>query len=1055
MNIRGTDQQLEIFKDNGPVKRVIACAGSGKTWVLTGHIAKVLKDKYCEASQVLALTFTKNAAENMRRRIKRLIGDYGGYSEIDIYTFNSFGNEIIYENSFELGLGKDFGLITGSQSWQILYRVLREAKFVNLEIGKNPGIFLQDVLGFIQNVKNNLITPEIFEDYIRDYGKLLETYKSRALKNEEIKLTELALELFSIYSEYEKIKSDENKIDYADQVFLPYSLFARRKTIREKYRLKYKYIFIDEFQDTNAAQARFVTMLYKKNYNRIMIVGDDDQAIYSFRGACVENILEFDRWDCFGQDNVKNFYLSVNFRSGPEIIQAAGAVISKNKKRFRKVFECYDDSKHSEIFFSISRTVEDEAESIAGYIRGIIKKTDIKPGKIAILGRRKRFEELAKALKNENIRYELIGSKNLYYEPEILFITSWLKIIDNVYDEISIIYLLKSDKYRIGDRDIFYIKNSKAAGNEAASLIDGISSCSNNRFLSYEAKKSLTSFIKSLLFYIRQSGILDLKELISLIFEDSGLAMELKSGFGKHYQRRLRNVEDLIKIASDFTCQHQSGGYGSFITYLKDIARTDYDNPDKMEISNDNSVKIMSIHAAKGLEFDAVIIPMLWGSDYLGRNAGNPGFAIPSELRKDNSIWSKKKDFKSAGEFKKALKELKIEEERRIFYVACSRARRILLLSHSCFKNKSDMKDEGKNPKEVVPFFKDLLIENIHMVKPLGKDAKRYIHDIDGNMPINKDKNKGTLSGNENTEKTLNPVNLKKYDWKYFEEKLSVLSGMIEKNRFAVFNDYFNKSYGTAIEADRAREAKRYFHNIKFDTVLKSYGRNIKSRRQIFPLTPILDYLECPAMYKWKYIYYIPQKPDRKMEIGERVHKYIENLVLMCSQNNSFEVRSFLDVCPDDIRSYSRVFAESRFADFHSYPPEEVMLERLFYLKTGDYFITGKIDRVDIRKEIIEIIDYKLSDGTVKGIPLRYKIQILSYISAFSKIMNIPVDKIKGTILYLGNGKSVSVWGNREDIERNDQILSANVKKIINGQFDPVKKTACNKNCEYLDLCTR
>jgi DNA helicase II / ATP-dependent DNA helicase PcrA len=1055
MNIRGTEQQLKIFKDNSQVKRVIACAGSGKTWVLTNHIVKVLKDGYCEPGQILALTFTKNAAENMRQRIKRLFGDYGSYSEIDIYTFNSFGNEIIYENSFEMGLGKDFRLITDSQSWQILYRVLREAKFENLKIGKNPGIFLQDVLEFIQNVKNNLITREDFEEYIRNYVKLLEPYKSRALKNEEIILTDLASELFSIYLEYEKIKSDENKIDYADQVFIPYSLFSRRKIIREKYRLKYKYIFIDEFQDTNVAQARFITMLYKRNHNRIMIVGDDDQAIYSFRGACVENILEFDRWDCFGKDNVKDFYLSVNFRSGQEIINAADAVISKNKKRFRKAFECYDDSKSSEVFFDISDTIEDEAESIAGYIRSIMNKTEIKPGKIAILGRRKRFDKIMKALKNENIRYELIGSKDLYYEPEILFITSWLKVIGDVYDELSIVYILKSDKYRIGDRDIFYIKNNKPGNNRVERLIDGISNCQNNNFLSDEAKRRLASFMKSLLFYIKQSGILDLKELISLIFEDSGLAMELKSGFGKHYQKKLKNVENLIKIASDFTSQYRLEGYRSFITYLEDIARTDYDNPDKMEISDYNSVKIMSIHAAKGLEFDAVIIPMLWESDYLGRNAGNSGFAIPSQLRKDNSIWAKKKDFKSAREFNKALRELRIEEERRIFYVACSRARRILLFSYSRFKNKIDMIDEKKSPKELVPFFKDLLVENIRTIKPLGNDAEKYIYNINGKNHINKDICQGTLSKNESIKKTSNSINLKKYDWKYFEEKLGLLSDMIDENRFTYFNDNLNKLYGTTIEDGIIKEAKRYFHNIKLDTVLKSNGQNIKSGKKIFPLSPVLDYLECPAMYKWKYVYCIPRKPDRKMEIGERVHKYIENIVFICSQNNSFKIKNFLDGCPYDAKPYIRSFIESRFADFHSYPPEEIMLEKLFYLKTGNYFITGKIDRVDIRKEIIEIIDYKLSDGTVKEIPLRYKRQILSYISAFSKIMDIPVDKIKGTIFYLGNGRSVSMWGNSEEIERNDKILLTNVKKIIDGKFASVKKAACNKNCDYLDLCIR
>ena len=140
----------------------------------------------------------------------------------------------------------------------------------------------------------------------------------------------------------------------------------------KNYQKLFQYIMVDEFQDTNVAQARFLTLLYKKGHNRIMIVGDDDQGIYSFRGACVDNILDFDKWDCFRDDSVRNFYLSVNFRSGPQIIDSVQRIISENKRRFEKVFTAYDDKKESAVFFNIDQTLEDEAKSIAEYIKDII-----------------------------------------------------------------------------------------------------------------------------------------------------------------------------------------------------------------------------------------------------------------------------------------------------------------------------------------------------------------------------------------------------------------------------------------------------------------------------------------------------------------------------------------------------------------------------------------------------------------------------------------------------------------------------------------------------------
>jgi len=196
---------------------------------LTGSIANILKSGKVSPGEVLALTFTKNAAENMRMSVIKLLKDINITLYPDIYTFNSFGNEIIYENSFELGLGKDFSMITNSQSWQLLYKVFRKVNISHLKIGNNPGVFLQKLLVFIQDIKNNIISLDDFRNYIKEHEKILSGFKSKALRSEEMEISKLSHELFEIYLEYEKIKSISNVIDYADQVFLPYLLLSRRK----------------------------------------------------------------------------------------------------------------------------------------------------------------------------------------------------------------------------------------------------------------------------------------------------------------------------------------------------------------------------------------------------------------------------------------------------------------------------------------------------------------------------------------------------------------------------------------------------------------------------------------------------------------------------------------------------------------------------------------------------------------------------------------------------------------------------------------------------------
>ena len=457
-NIIITPQQSEIISGREGIIRVIACAGSGKTFVLTSSISGILKQKLCRPDEILAITFTKNAAENMRKKIKERVGQRVDFNSIDIFTFNSFGNHIISENTFLLGLGKGYNLINIPRSWQILYEIVRKADFASIKTGKDRGSFVDDILKYIWDLKNNLVTPGQLKQYIRTSNSLLAGYKSKALYDEELEVLSYQEDLCNVYERYEDAKITNNLVDYHDHVFLPYKLFIEKPQVRKYYSKKYKYIFVDEFQDTDVAQGRLIAMLYSPGQNSMMIVGDDDQGIYSFRGACVENILGFDKWDEFAGEEVKDYYLTTNFRSGDKIVCTIENIINANTSRFTKKFRTEYEGKHSEVMFFKAGSLKEEATIIAKEIIRL-KNSGICAKDIAILSRVKKFSHITDALDNLNIKYELISSRGFYYEPEVLFIISWLMVIYDCRNALHIINILQSPKYKISDRDIFFLRN--------------------------------------------------------------------------------------------------------------------------------------------------------------------------------------------------------------------------------------------------------------------------------------------------------------------------------------------------------------------------------------------------------------------------------------------------------------------------------------------------------------------------------------------------------------------------------------------------------------------
>lgn len=1081
-NFSGTDQQLEAINSDAEVKRVLACAGSGKTWIITQSIIKILKDGLCAPNEILALTFTRNAAENMRNRIKEGLKLDIDFESIDIFTFNAFGNEIIKENSFELGLGKDFKLISSAQSWQIIFEIFDNFSFEKVKVGKSVGKFIEDLLLYIWNLKNNLVSVKDFEWYINNYQEILKDYKSKALRNDEERIAQYQRELLEIYLEYEKNKRNNNFIDYSDQTFLPYYLLLEKKSIREKYRQRYKYIFVDEFQDTNIAQAYLLSLIYNPGYNKLMIVGDDDQGIYSFRGACIENILDFHRWDVFKNRCVSDFYLTTNFRSGRNIVYTINKVIAANKRRFKKKLIPEDENKDSKIIFYSKKAHREEAGEISRIIKYLVAK-DIKLKDMAILARRKRFKVVTEELEKNNIRYELVGGRSFFFEPEVLFIISWLRVIQNIYDEIYIIYLLKSPKYKICDRDIYFLKrypqnvsslnftennNSNNSGeyhygqkrlaHNIHNIIEGLLHVDKNPYVGELTKKRISAFLDDLRFYISKSQALALKELVSLISDHSGLSSELRSRFGVEAKRKIKNVENLIRISSDFEQNSLDSSLESFITYLKDVAKSDYDDPDKIEMSSENSIKIMSIHAAKGLEFEVVFLPMLWENDFLGGKITGNKFEIPSELRKDAKVWKDKKNYTSQKKFRKALKDIKLEEERRIFYVACSRAKKILILSHSEYEEYEEGASSNRNTKKKIVVFAKDVIKNNHGLSVTSLEGLEFIRsNIDENFKgevesyehvfefidsKQKDRSftgRGKHLGREDKDKTGRVIS--KESWNEIEEKLG--RALDEINFDAISDKNFYK-----ILKDLNPEVDI---GSKINT-----GKNLVSNKLFFSLTHILTYLRCPALYRWKYLYTIPEIVSESSSLGEKVHRYIKYITMIKyrpdAELNLDKDRLLNEIDDRKAKKYVEVFLNSDL--FNLYGINFIFLEQLFYWKLEDYYIMGRMDRMDVRKDgKIRIIDYKLSNYTQGKESLYYKNQLMSYAGAVSELFGKPVEDIDACLFFLKDNKKLELKFRPNEIEKIKTLILSAIENICSYNFDFKLQKSCKKNCQYYDLC--
>ena len=585
-----SEQLKAVNHIDGPML-VLAGAGSGKTKVLTSRIANLI-EKGILPCNILAITFTNKAAKEMKDRVTNLIGSAA--NNIQISTFHSLGLKILKENYSLLGYERNFTIIDSDDALTIIKKIMKDLNLAKERY--NP----RELRNKISSAKNEMMGVDAFARVEFDHN------------------------VVEVYKRYLNKLKNGNSIDFDDLLILPIRLFKNYPSKLEEYQDKYKYILIDEYQDTNEAQYTLSKLLSAK-YRNLFVVGDNDQAIYAFRGANYKNILNFEK----DYPETITVMLEENYRSTKTILNAANSVIKNNRERKdKKLWSNNDDG--SKIKYRIVPNEKEEASFVGTEIKELISK-GIKEEDIAVLYRTNAQSRVVEEeMLKKNIKYRVVGSFYFYNRKEIKDLLCYLRLINNHKDDVSLLRVVNTPKRGIGEKTLDNIMN--IANENNISIYEAINSGKELEF------KNLIEELT------KDSETLSLTELIDNIMNKSGIKKELTSSKLLEDEIRLENLNEFKSITKSYEEEYGSATLSDFLEEISLVS----DMTEHQDGSN--RVSLMTVHSVKGLEFDYVFIIGMEEGIFPHYNAVNDG---------GNSA---------------------IEEERRLCYVAITRAKKELYI---------------------------------------------------------------------------------------------------------------------------------------------------------------------------------------------------------------------------------------------------------------------------------------------------------------------------------------------------------------------------------------
>jgi DNA helicase-2/ATP-dependent DNA helicase PcrA len=1045
--IRLNENQKKAVEYNDGDLLIIAGAGTGKTAVLTQRIINIMKDGRAKPSEILALTFTEKAAQEMQDRVD-LEMEYG-YEEPVISTFHSFCDKILREEGYNIGLDGSYSLMSTTQAYIFLRRHFYDLPLKTLRPRGNPTKFINDIIKHFSRLQDEDVSPR---DYLEYAGTLPKGTKEE--KEEYERVNELA----QTYKKYSDLKIENSKVDFGDLILLTLKLFRERKNILAKYRKQFKYILVDEFQDTNYTQNVLVNTLVlgeeaekkakkkgekeskkenegtkSKERPLLTVVGDDDQAIYKFRGAAISNILQFKET----YPDAKEIVLIENYRSRQEILDASYALIKNNNPNRLEVTEKINKKLVARNAFKkedkvvnllIAENEIKEAEKVVeeilrltGYEELLIEGSSVQSfdekGQAFFLNEegQYKFSDIAifvranahadtfvQALRNRGVPYKLGGSRGLYFREEIRNIIAFLRILIDYSDEISMYRLISMPIWGLTPREYLEINkrarfNKRTLFEELESLwgiklgerdvkeqdekINDIENEELTKILPPKAIAGIGNLLERIDIAIRK--VKDNRPVLEILYDFVTESDYIKSFMEEESNENLfavKNINKFFELVKTYEKDNPESNiyeYVDFLNYSIEIGESPL--VDQVDMDELNAVNIMTVHGSKGLEFPVVFLVNLVAERFPSRNRPD-AIPIPEELIKETMP------------YEISDSELNIQEERRLFYVGATRAKEKLFLSAAYFYG------DGKRKKKPSIFLNEIL--------------ERDVEEEFSNTEID------NLMGNE--------------------LKMTI----IENDDFEAIVD----------DPKKLGLAKRF-----------SYSQ-------------LKIYESCPRQYEYAYVLRVPQKPSPALSFGTTVHNTLRDFYSLLRQSKGgLEGITYIPTKEELLELYKKHWLSTGYEsskqeeerrkeggeimknyydNLFSKDESPMRLEESFDIHVGSTVFVGKIDRIDfVRKNEdvteVKIVDYKTGQEK-EAKDVKDDLQLPLYALFAEQKLGLKV--VKAEYIYVETGKGLEVDISSERSELAKEKLVEIIGLVKEGKFAPTPGFLC-RYCDYNSIC--
>ncbi|MDD2354063.1 MAG: UvrD-helicase domain-containing protein [Patescibacteria group bacterium] len=970
-------QKKAVTHLQGPLL-LVAGAGTGKTTVLINRLAYLVLNKKQSTDNILLLTFTEKAAGEMEERADRIL-PYG-YTDLWIHTFHGFSERILRDHSLEIGLNPDFKLLSETEQWVFVKKNLAAFSLDYYRPLGNPTKFISELLKHFSRLKDENITVD-------QYLKYAEKFKveKEGDQEEKMKITELS----QAYSTYNNLLLEAGYLDFGDLITYTIKLFKQRKNILQFYRQKFKYIMVDEFQDTNLAQYQLIKLLASPK-NNLLVTGDDDQAIYKFRGASISNIMQFKE----DYKEAQEVVLTDNYRSYQEILDAAYRFIQHNnpnrledklkinKRLLAKAKKEVKKYNVTPVNFLSFAGVDDEVAFTVSKIKEIYFSENKEENKIsfndfAILVRANdTANAYVKELNRQDIPNQFMSWRGLYYKPIILDILAYFRLLDNYHESAALFRILSMDSFFISHTDMVAI--NKWARRKTCSL--------------YEALQNIEKIVE-----VSGASIKNCQKLLTLIKEHSQLVKSTKptklflhfvydSGLLANLDRDrdLEQFSYLNQFYQKIKKLEESGSDLRLKDFLEAInleLEAGETGALKLDFLDNDTVKVMTVHGAKGLEFKYVFLVNLVDKKF-PTIARSEKISIPKDLIKEKVL---------------ADKNAHVEEERRLFYVALTRAKKAIFLTAA--------KDYGgAREKKPSSFLAEMGIEqDAKMLEPVSVENLQFIKDLKGEL-------EGERKKITNKDDYVLPA-------RFSFSQLAAFSTCPLQYKFAFV-------LKIPVVSDKAAFA---------------FGRSLH--------TTLCNFLQPLLSDKYKQSSLFASTESKKKIENALNKKRLQDLYLKYWQSDGYqskeEKEAYFEKGKKVLSDFFQDYQENR-------PFEIIFLEKNFTFKIGLDVIKGTIDRVDrLPDKTLEIIDYK-TGGTKEKLVLADKKQLILYQLFLEEYLQETVSKL--TYYYLESGEKRSFLASeKEKIKIKEQIRDE-IAAIKKRDFHPSPSPLC-QFCDFRDIC--